>query len=223
MPAELDGIVIRDADEPDGVIAGEVHLDDAFDKARLKAMIRARLPVLHIASHFKLNPGDNSASFLLLGDGQALPLADLEAKAAYRLHHVDQLTLSACDTAMGNPNRSGSGAEVERFGALAQKRGAKGVLATLWPVADRSTGTLMQTLYRLHGADPSLTKAEALRQAQLALLQGEAGEGDCGGARRPLWLGDDVATSAEGEAPADACGWTHPYHRAPFVLMGNWL
>jgi CHAT domain-containing protein/tetratricopeptide (TPR) repeat protein len=238
VPAELDGIIIRAPGDPNGVIAGELHLDDDFDEPRLKAMLRAGYPVLHIASHFKLNPGDNSASFLLLGDGSRLALADFEAKTAYRLDHIDQLTLSACDTAMGNPERSGSGAEVESFGALAQKRGAKGVLATLWPVADASTGVLMQTLYRARGADPTLTKADALRQAQLSLLQGTGAAdgaaaataaGGCASARRPLDLagGDPAAADARATGPAapgdTACGWGHPYHWAPFVLMGNWL
>ena len=238
VSAELDGIIRRAADDPDGVIDGELYLDEAFDEARLEAMIRARYPVLHIASHFKLNPGDNSASFLLLGDGHTLSLADFEAKIAYRLHHVDQLTLSACDTAMGNPERAGSGAEVESFGALAQKRGAKGVLATLWQVADRSTGALMQTLYRLRGADPTLTKADALRQAQLSLLHcagdahgaaADTAAGGCTGQRRPFDLAGDDAAAADAMAtdPAaagdTACRWTHPYYWAPFVLMGNWL
>ncbi len=222
VPAELDGIVKQHDQDPDGVIAGQVHLDDAFDARRLKRVIRQGFPVLHIASHFRLNPGDNSASYLLLGDGSALTLADFHTKRAFKLDAVDQLTLSACNTAMGNLDRAGSGAEVEIFGALAQKRGAKGVLATLWSVADASTGQLMQTLYRLRGADASLTKAEALRRAQLSLLQGSDPERPCGTAREPVGLSG--GGSRADRSPADpACRYAHPHYWAPFILMGNWL
>ena len=54
--------------------------------------------------------------------------------------------------------------------------------------------TLMRTLYKEEKED-RVTKAEALRQSQLALLHGTA----------------SVAAA------------THPFFWAPFVLMGNWL
>src|SRR5262245_3488190 len=34
------------------------------------AALHERYPVIHIASHFQLHPGDDTASFLLLGDGR---------------------------------------------------------------------------------------------------------------------------------------------------------
>jgi len=46
---------------------------------------------------------------------------------------VDLLTLSACDTASGGTGANGK--EVEGFAVLAQRKGAKAVIATLWPVA----------------------------------------------------------------------------------------
>ena len=61
------------------------------------------------------------------------------------------------------------GREVEGFGALAQNLGAGAVLATLWPVADESTGLFMQSFYALRAGSPELSKAEALRQVQLQL------------------------------------------------------
>ena len=59
--------------------------------------------------------------------------------------------------------------EIDGFGVLAQRQGAKAVLATLWTVADESTATLMADLYRRRQSD-SLTKIEALRQAQTAMM-----------------------------------------------------
>lgn len=119
-----------------------VYLDDAFTVKTLKTTLRQRYPVLHVASHFRLEPGNNTLSYLLLGDGDTLTLDQLNTGHSYKFRGVDLLTLSACNTAMGN---NAQGQEVESFAALAQKRGANGVLATLWPVADESTGAVYAT------------------------------------------------------------------------------
>jgi CHAT domain-containing protein len=54
---------------------------------------------------------------------------------------------------------------------------------------------------------------EALRQAQLDLLQGKVNGNSSASGR-----GFDVVENAR---PVPA-GFTHPYYWAPFVLMGNW-
>ena len=127
--------------------------------------------MLHIASHFAMNPGDYGASFLLLGDGSHLTIADIDTDPDYALSGIDLLALSACDTAVSA--QPAAGAEIESFGALAQLRGARGILATRWSVDDASTGALMQSLYARRAQDQDITKVEALREAQLALLTGE--------------------------------------------------
>ena len=65
------------------------------------------------------------------------------------------------------------GRELEGLGALAQKQGAKAVIATLWPVFDASTGEFMRQLYKLR-SENQLSKAEAMRQAQLGFLKPES-------------------------------------------------
>jgi CHAT domain-containing protein len=162
-------------------------------------------PVVHIASHFHFHPGNNTASFLLLGDGTHLSLAELHKKPAL-FHGVDLLTLSACNTAMGDLGATGQ--EIDGFARQAQQQGAKAVVASLWPVADASTKDLMQTLYRLRASQPGLPKVEALRQAQLALPQTQ---GVCHDGPVPLRF----RTSAR--AP-----YAHPFYWAPFILIGNW-
>jgi CHAT domain-containing protein len=52
----------------------------------------------------------------------------------YDFGGLELITLSACNTAVGETWTNGS--EVESFGILAHDQGAKGVLATLWPVSD---------------------------------------------------------------------------------------
>lgn len=221
VPAELEGIVKRDDQDPDGVIPGRVHLDEAFDAVRLAEILeeRADYPVLHIASHFSLNPGNNGDSYLLLGDGRRLTLADINSDPNYALFGIDLLTLSACDTAVG---QKAAGAEIESFGSLAQERGARGVLASLWSVNDEGTGQLMQRFYGRRAEDSTLTKAEALRQAQIDLLRGSDSDRPCSVSRRPVSLGS-TNRSPETPAPDAACRWSHPHYWAPFVLMGNWL
>jgi len=77
-------------------------------------------------------------SFLLLGDGSQMSLAQIKTKLNFK--NVELLTLSACETALGDNSTEHHGAEIEGLGAIAQQAGAKAVLATLWPVADASTG-----------------------------------------------------------------------------------
>lgn len=200
-----------------GILPGIVKLDEAFNAESLRGALREHFAVVHIASHFKFDPAGEGASFLLLGDGKRLSLEALR-KEGYRFADVDLLTLSACETAVGGV-RDANGREIEGFGAMAQKQGAKGVMATLWPVADHSTGELMQRFYREREAR-QLSKAEALRQAQLALLRGE-------GVSKP----SEAQVREEGKRlrppgayiPNLSAPYAHPYYWAPFVLMGNWL
>jgi len=147
-------------------IPGEIYLDQAFTAERLQAVGRQRLPVVHIASHFTFSPGTELNSFLLLGDGSQLNLGAIRT-GDYQLSGVDLLTLSACETVLGF-GRDKKGREIEGFGVIAQQKGAKAVIATLWPVEDTSTSMLMAAVYR-NRQTQGLTKIEALRQAQLSL------------------------------------------------------
>jgi CHAT domain-containing protein len=47
------------------------------------------------------------------------------------------------------------------------------VIATLWNVEDESTQILMREFYSEREIHPGMSKAEALSQAQVALLKGE--------------------------------------------------
>jgi CHAT domain-containing protein/Tfp pilus assembly protein PilF len=195
VPEELRDIV-RDENNKSspGVLPGKVLLNEAFTEDQLKDSLRVSYPVVHIASHFELAAENEDSSFLLLGDGSHLTLTDLSL-IPNLFANVDLLTLSACNTAVGTSN--GTGGEWESLGMIAQRKGAKAVIATLWPVADESTKLLMQQFYRLH-AEHGISKAEALQRAQLALLEGP-GPGD-----------------------PNRSSFAHPYYWAPFILIGNW-
>ncbi len=220
---ELDGIVRQEnSDDPDGVLPGIINLDDAFTAASLEELLDLQLfPVIHIASHFVLPAGGNyKEAFLVLGNGDRL---NLDRFQSFRFDKVELLTLSACNTAVGELARgapletntgfdAASGREVEGLGSLVQRRGASSVLATLWEVADVATGAFMQRFYRLHTEGRS--KAEALRAAQLSFIIEDPGSDFA-----PGTAGRGVGLAvANGESP----GYSHPYFWAPFVLMGNW-
>jgi CHAT domain-containing protein len=218
---ELHGIV-RAKGEKGGVVPGVVFLDKDFTNDRLQEVLFDQYRVLHIASHFVFTVGTLEKSYLLLGDGSHLTLAQLQ-DGDYDLSSVELLTLSACETAVGETGADGK--EVEGLGALAQKKGAKGILATLWPVADESTGQFMRSLYLEKTADKNRTKAEALRMAQLLMLKGETAGRSSGvqrGAARLEGSKTPVDDAPAFEPPSGA-PFAHPYYWAPFILMGNWL
>lgn len=77
---------------------------------------------------------------------------------------LDLLVLSACETALGD-RRAALG-----LAGMAVRSGAKSTMATLWSVNDEATAQFMRQFYQ-QLATQTISKAEALRQAQLALLQ----------------------------------------------------
>jgi CHAT domain-containing protein len=222
--SELRGI-IRDVAQgtTEGVLPGTIQLDEAFTNPAMLAALRQGYPVVHIASHFQLQPGDETASFLLLGDGSRLSLAQIKTWPTV-FGGVDLLTLSACNTATGGTEADGK--EVEGLSVLAQRQGAKAVIATLWPVEDTSTQALMQAFYQRRATQLGLSKAEALRQAQLQLLVGQGSRGTQSEPGRGLQLDPESMQAPEEPAPPfvpqPQAPYAHPYYWAPFMLMGNW-
>jgi CHAT domain-containing protein len=221
VSAELAGIIASKPGDA-GVLAGEVELDGAFTQQAMRETLLKRYPVVHIASHFRFQAGNETQSFLLLGDGAHLSLAELKTSANL-FGGVQLLTLSACNTGMGD------GTEVEGFGTLAQRQGAKAVIASLWPVADASTSLMMQRFYRIRESSPGKTKLEALREAQLEMLRGTGNP--AGNAEPARGVTVKAAHENEGNPAAEAARFSadpkapyaHPYYWAPFFLMGNWL
>jgi CHAT domain-containing protein len=162
---------------------------------------------VHVASHFSFQTSGDDFSFLLLGGkdqaGVHLTLADIKTDVNIRFWNTELLTLSACQSALSGER---NGRELDGLGEIAQRKGAKAVIASLWSVSDRSTGALMRKFYEIWTTLPGMPKAEALRLAQVALLKEEV---------KP------DAAAAPGE-PASPKSFAHPYYWAPFILIGNW-
>jgi CHAT domain-containing protein len=80
-----------------------------------------------------------------------------------RSQAIELLVLSACQTAAGD-NRATLG-----LAGAAVRAGARSTLASLWNIGDRSTAILIGEFYR--ELANQVTKAEALRRAQVTLLK----------------------------------------------------
>ena len=153
-----------------GILKGPpIALDTAFNQQALEDALANPTPILHIASHFKVAPGDETGSFLVLGDGTRLSLAEVSRSSRLRFKGVELLTLSACETALGG---EASGMEIEGLGVLAQSKGAASVIASLWQVSDDSTPAFMQSFYAAL-VNQGLTKAQAMQSAQVAMIGSE--------------------------------------------------
>lgn len=214
---------------PDGIVDGDIFPESQFTKASLLATLQQKRPLVHISSHFRFSPGDESLSFLVLGDGTMMTLSEMR-KLGSLFQGVELLTLSACDTAAQRADATGR--EIDGFAELAQRLGAGSVLASLWSVSERSTAELMKVFYT-NRQGGRYTKAEALRQAQLDLLYGRKKIGPDLKATSPTIAATKGSTSADEEPVVDMefripfkvakdRPFAHPYYWAPFVLFGNW-
>jgi CHAT domain-containing protein len=145
---------------------GTLLLNQEFGPERLDATLRrGPFDIVHIASHGHF-ASDAAQSFLLTAHGK-LTIAQMSrmvGRLRFRDRPLELLTLSACDTAQGD-DRAALG-----LAGLAIQAGARSALATLWLVADDAAAVLMTEFYR-HLQHPKASRAWALQQAQLALLQ----------------------------------------------------
>ena len=126
------------------------------------------------------------------GDG----LLTMEKILALKLD-ADWVVLSACNTAAG----AGAGAEAASgLGSAFFYAGTRALLVTNWSVHSASARELIADLFVRQGADPNLSRAEALRQAMIALLDGPGLVDDSG---------NTVFTYA------------HPLFWAPYSVIGD--
>ena len=144
----------------------EVIFNEDFTKEKLAAEIeRISFPVLHLATHGQFS-SDLAETFLLAWDERILvgDLDELLRSRRERSEPIELMVLSACETAEGD-DRAALG-----LAGMAIRSGARSTLATLWSVNDSSTAALMTEFYQ-ELATADLTKAEALRRAQIKILQ----------------------------------------------------
>nr|MCU0527161.1 CHAT domain-containing protein [Elainella sp. Prado103] len=167
--------------------------------------------IVHLATHAEFaTDGRAENSFILFGNGETANLKQVEN---WNLNNVDLVVLSACETGVGDA--LGTGVEILGFGYQMQQRGAKAAIASLWSVNDGGTQMLMDAFYA--ALNKGMTKTEALRQAQIALITGDLTP--VGGIRGEARI--DVVSTATGLPANVSNNLDHPYYWAPFILIGN--
>jgi CHAT domain-containing protein/tetratricopeptide (TPR) repeat protein len=100
---------------------------------------------LHLACHGGFNPGEPLDSALYLADGDQITLRDL-LDGNLDLSSQRLAVLSACQTGIIEFERVPD--EVIGLAAGFLQAGVPGVVATLWPINDRSTAVLVAEFYR---------------------------------------------------------------------------
>ena len=168
-------------------------LDEEFTKNTVLNQLN-RHSIIHFATHAAFLPGDPTESFIILGNGEKLSLDEIQQ--TWFLTNVDLIVLSACQTGVGG--QLGNGDEILGFGYLMQDVGARASMASLWYVSDGGTQALMNAFYS-QLQNTNITKAEALRQAQIAMIK------------------DDESQLGESK------NMTHPFYWSAFILIGNGL
>ena len=141
---------------------GTRFLDSDFTLSQLTRELQNKnYDTLHLATHGRFG-SDAKTTFLVTHDGR-ITLDQIEAILRQNNRILSLLVLSACETATGN-DRSALG-----IAGVAIRTGVQSTLASLWFINDAETVPLITEFYRQR-QNPSISKAEALRQAQLKLL-----------------------------------------------------
>lgn len=168
---------------------GKILLNSQFTETNLAKQLDSRsTSILHLANHgqFSSNP---DRTFLLLWQ-KLLTIQDfsrlLKNRKQAMTNPINLLVLSACETATGD-RRATLGLAGIAIGTVAVS-----TLATLWQVNDDSTTALMKHFYQKLYEAGDINKAEALRQAQLA-----------------LWNNSEK-------------DWQVPAFWSAYILVGNW-
>ncbi|VXD25084.1 conserved hypothetical protein [Planktothrix serta PCC 8927] len=205
VPMELDLIVHQN------IWQGLSFLNDKFTIDNLTSQRNQhQFSIVHLATHGEFQTGGSDQSYIQFWD-QKLRLNELRK---LKLHQppVELLVLSACTTAVGDEK-----AELG-FAGFAVQAGVKSALASLWYVSDAGTLGLMNTFYDALSTSP--IKAEALRQSQLAMLQGKV-------RLQQGYLIDETGTkTAKIPLPPEIASrgnvnLSHPFYWAGFTLIGS--
>jgi CHAT domain-containing protein len=145
----------------------EVLLDKQFTTEAIKEAVKSlNAPVVHLATHGQFSSKAED-TFILTFDGRVKvnELSELlKTRATNQRGAIELLVLSACSTAAGD-NRAALG-----IAGVAIQAGARSTLASLWVVDDQATADIMGEFYK-QLSRPDISKAQALKDAQLSLLK----------------------------------------------------
>jgi CHAT domain-containing protein len=209
VPVELSNIIweLRRQLKPDEKWQGKKFLNRDFTLANLQNNLNQEpFNIVHLATHAEFAQGKPENSYIQFADTR-LKLNEIN-QINWNKPPVELLVLSACETAVGDPE-----AELG-FAGLALKSGVKSVLASLWYISDPGTLALMNEFYRQLGL--ASTKAEALQQTQIAMIKGK------------LRFQNGQLLYSRGSVPlpkqlglTDQLDLSHPFFWASFTLISS--
>lgn len=141
-------------------------LNQDFNSKNLESKVNTvPFNVLHLATHGQFS--SNVENTFILADDGPINVTEFDSllrrRDQTRSEALEMLVLSACQTATGD-NRATLG-----LAGASVKAGARSTLASLWHINDKSTAILIGEFYR-ELVKTEVTKAEALRRAQVKLL-----------------------------------------------------
>ena len=184
--------------------AGDVFLGRSASEKNVKSGLLANRRIVMFATH-GLVPGDldgltQPALALsapeVTGNADEDGLLTMEEILGLKLN-ADWVVLSACNTASGD----GAGSEaVSGLGKAFFYAGARSLLVSNWPVETVSARLLTTKLFEQQAANPTLSRAEALRGTMLDLID----------------RGESPSTTTE-----RGFAYAHPMFWAPFSLVGD--
>lgn len=147
----------------------KVLLNQEFTSNAVEKQVNKKsYSVVHLATHGQFS--SNSDETFVLAYDELIKVKQLSKWLRDRQQNlpkaIELLVLSACETAAGD-NEAALG-----LAGVAIQAGARSTIASLWALNDASTAELMGKFYQ-ELAKPNITKAQALRNAQLNLLKHE--------------------------------------------------
>ncbi len=151
-------------------LPSQVLINQNFTSSGFQSKISAvSFPIVHLATHGQFS-SQADETFILTWDGKIKVnelSGVLKTVEVSRSNSLELLVLSACETAAGD-DRSALG-----LAGVAVRSGARSTVATLWRVDDEATAKLMSNFYDqlVKAKETGISKAEALRLAQLAILK----------------------------------------------------
>ncbi|MGB3402142.1 MAG: CHAT domain-containing protein [Microcoleaceae cyanobacterium] len=165
--------------------------------------------IIHLATHSDFSRQNPDESYIQLWQDEQLKASQLRTFLLVN-PQLEMLVLSSCRTAVGDEK-----AELG-FAGLAVQAGVKSALASLWYVDDTGTLGLMSEFYR--HLDGSPIKADALRKAQLAMIQGTVEDIETQLiANQSL----DEITSSQRANSFSNLDLSHPYYWSGFTMIGS--
>lgn len=180
-----------------------LHLGRAANEKNVKGLDLSRYRVVVFATH-GLVPGELNGLTQPALALTAPNVADIDGDGLLTVEEILQLrlnadwvVLSACNTGAA----AGAGAEAASgLGRAFFYAGTRALLITNWSVHSASARELVSELFRRQSAGASITRAEALREASMALLDGPG------------------FTDASGKT---LFSYAHPIFWAPYSILGD--